>query len=188
MKMLNAQFLPCFIACLLFMSLTNWAYGSATTQFANRQNEVRPQIKTESMIPAPQPKPESIISPTETPLPPSHKQALRSITKSPSQSITHPRSHNPEQTKYSGKYGIASFSAGLLGIIAVLLGFVFSVSAWVVLGTWFLLSLLAIVLGIIGIQPKRKRRGLAIAGIILGGYAILGFLLFALFPNQISWV
>lgn len=65
----------------------------------------------------------------------------------------------------TGIYGILSFSMGLVGWITAGFGF------------GFLLLLGAFITGIIGVGRRRKYKGLALAGLILGAAGILALLI-----------
>lgn len=66
----------------------------------------------------------------------------------------------------NGIYGILSFAMGVVGWTI----------AWVT-GIGFLLLLGALITGIIGVGPRKKYKGLALAGLILGAAGVLIFLL-----------
>jgi hypothetical protein len=79
--------------------------------------------------------------------------------------------------RYTAKYGTAMDTADILAIVSLVSG----ILTWLTWYGFFIFAIAAIVTGILALKKGASKRGMALAGLILGAVGLLIFLLLFLF-------
>ena len=126
------------------------------------QPQTPPPVQSQTPPPVQPQTPPPVQPQTPPPVQPQTPQPVQPQTPPPVQPQTPPPVQQAEEPKKHSGLSIASLVLGIVGLVSC--------------GAFMVPEVLAIVFGLVGIKDKKHKRGMAIAGTILGAVSIVAFI------------